>query len=63
MVVILNTYRTLYPADKQSSWQYALHFGLVHFPGRVENAQNVNFLNNRIVTISQVGDIGVNIGG
>ena len=61
--MILNTYLTLYPADKQCSWQYALHFGLMQFPGRVENAQSVNFLKFRTVTISQVGDIGVIICG
>ena len=57
------TCRTLYPADKQCSWQYTLHFGLTQFPGRVENAQNVNFLKFRNVTISQAGDIGVIICG
>ena len=42
----LNTSRTLYPADKQCSWQCALHFGIVQFPGGVENAQNDNFFKN-----------------
>ena len=61
--MILNTYLTLYRADKQCSWHYALRFGLLQFPGRVKNAQNVNFLKFRNVTISQVGDIGVIICG
>ena len=61
--MLLNTSRTLYPADNQYSWQYALHFVLLQFPGRVKNAQNIHFLKFRNVTISQVGYIGVIICG
>ena len=61
--MILKTDLPLYTADKQCRWQYALHFGLVQFPGRVENAQNVNFLKFRNVTISQIEYIVVIICG
>ena len=47
----------------QCSWQYALHLGVLQFPGRVKNAQNAYFLKFRNFTISQVGDIGVIICG
>ena len=53
----------LHSADKQSNLLYAFHFMFLSFPDRVENAQNVNFLKFRNVTISQVGYIGVIICG
>ena len=59
----LNTSRTLYPVDKQCSWQCAQHFGIVLFPGGVENAQNVNFSKFRNVTITHVGYKGFIIRG
>ena len=44
----------LHSADKQSNSLYAVHFMFLSFPDRVENAQNVNFLKFRNVTISQI---------
>ena len=53
----------LHSADKHSNSLYAVHFMFLSFSDRFENAQNVNFLKFRNVTISQVGDIGVIICG
>ena len=44
----------LHNADKQSNSLYAVHFMFLSFLDGVENAQNVNFLKFRNVTISQI---------
>ena len=44
----------LHSADKHSNSLYAVSFMLPSFPDRVENAQNVNFLKFRNVTMSQI---------